>query len=312
MGDITFEDRAAREFAYMTEDEDGARQLVTPMEWEIETARVSLQQKLDRAELNMVRSVIVGTWPDSENVLRTGILKFWEPVRIAAFARSLLAACLPPVDMAGLETIARLTDELECERALRLEYEQRVAVAEESLRRPLCRCGHAVEDHTEDGWCEMAFCSCLVATPVNAPDEACRNVVKQDPFARGGDETPKTDSDTSEHPKAPQRAPEAKSPTFESSGCPTDETTDAIIEWSGDDLPGLFDFIDEAWNNDFGSQWGSHHPPEERVYVTGGWSGNEELMSALKLNEAFAWARTWQSSHAGGRHEFRLPEATEH
>lgn len=41
-------------------------------------------------------------------------------------------------------------------------------------------------------------------------------------------------------------------------------------------------------------------------FVTGGWSGNEAMIGALRQN-FMAWSQLWESSHRGGLHIFRLP-----
>jgi len=42
-------------------------------------------------------------------------------------------------------------------------------------------------------------------------------------------------------------------------------------------------------------------------FATGGWSGNEDVLTALKANAVF-WALCWESSSVGGLHVFRLPD----
>jgi hypothetical protein len=41
---------------------------------------------------------------------------------------------------------------------------------------------------------------------------------------------------------------------------------------------------------------------------TGGWSGNEEIMTALYENRLF-WATCWESSKRGGHYQFTVPES---
>jgi len=56
-----------------------------------------------------------------------------------------------------------------------------------------------------------------------------------------------------------------------------------------------------------------HWPERARLYGswlqlhTGGWSGNEEIVSALKTT--MFWMLCWQKSERGGHYYFRLPVA---
>jgi hypothetical protein len=86
-------------------------------------------------------------------------------------------------------------------------------------------------------------------------------------------------------------------------GYPADETLQRIREWPVTDLRGLFEFVREAWN------WPTQLWTETDAAIiccAGGWSGNEDLIGALKANAA-AWTLTWYQSTRGGRFEFRLP-----
>ena len=92
-------------------------------------------------------------------------------------------------------------------------------------------------------------------------------------------------------------------PTFDSDGYPTDETCVAIESWEPSDPVGLFRFIESAWNGT-----GTVRRDGWNVeLVTGGWSGNEDLVRAFKTNEV-AWSLCWESSHRGGLHRFEIPE----
>lgn len=100
-------------------------------------------------------------------------------------------------------------------------------------------------------------------------------------------------------------------PTFDSDGYPTDETLDAIRQWSPLDIRGLMEFIAEAWR-DFG--FFEKRPPvldeDNGCYwccATGGWSGNESLLGALGEN-VVAYAVSWNLSRRGGYHEFHVPK----
>lgn len=90
---------------------------------------------------------------------------------------------------------------------------------------------------------------------------------------------------------------------------PKEETLQTISSWSLDDPHGWMDFVCEYWwSPDFGF---SKENEEEKQCVrynlsTGGWSGNEELISAMKSHQTF-WMMYWVSSRRGGHHVFRIP-----
>lgn len=107
-----------------------------------------------------------------------------------------------------------------------------------------------------------------------------------------------------------------KEPTFDADGYPTEETLAAIRVWPWQDVNALLDFIAEAWHwPDFVSRELRpeeasivHAEPEDRYLrlATGGWSGNEDLIAALREN-MMARALTWRLTARGGLHiyEFR-------
>lgn len=91
-------------------------------------------------------------------------------------------------------------------------------------------------------------------------------------------------------------------PTFDGNGYPTEETLQAIAQWDGDWRDWLL-FCAKAWHHTgktiFGidSSW---------VFITGGWSGNEEVIAAMRSSAG--WSLTWQSSHRGGKHVFSVSD----
>ncbi len=94
------------------------------------------------------------------------------------------------------------------------------------------------------------------------------------------------------------------SPTFDSDGYPTDETLDAIAKWSFDDAVGWLNFIHSAWSHRFGFL---QCEMNQIVFATGGWSGNESIIEAMRENVVL-WTLLWESSHRGGKYVLRLPE----
>lgn len=109
-----------------------------------------------------------------------------------------------------------------------------------------------------------------------------------------------------------------KTPTFDSDGYPTDATLRVIEKWpitELSDTQGLMDYVRQAWKYpDYFTadkrrtrEW-KGAPLKRRYHVsTGGWSGNESLISALEKNFVF-WMLTWVAHRRGGHYIFELPE----
>jgi hypothetical protein len=100
---------------------------------------------------------------------------------------------------------------------------------------------------------------------------------------------------------------------------PDQEDLDRIESWPYTDLPALMAFVADLWfdygwfrccptkimfdgrledDPDDGHRW---------CCATGGWSGNEEIVSALERNTMF-WALCWAASLRGGYFEFEVRE----
>lgn len=101
---------------------------------------------------------------------------------------------------------------------------------------------------------------------------------------------------------------------------PTDEELEKIKKWDvieGDDgkypkLYALLDFIKGLWEysdrfvllKGHYTQWGKAY---RTLYLsTGGWSGNESIIQALKENFIF-WAMRWKKHQRGGHYWFEIP-----
>lgn len=89
-------------------------------------------------------------------------------------------------------------------------------------------------------------------------------------------------------------------PTFNKLGYPTDETLNVIEFWKFP-FDGLWDFIKEAWNTQYGQIKESKNLLK---FSTGGWSGNEDIIAAMQNNTAF-WSMYWKASVRGGIEIFR-------
>jgi len=90
-------------------------------------------------------------------------------------------------------------------------------------------------------------------------------------------------------------------PTFDEHGYPTENTLALIRKWDFSDYEGLARFVCAAWNSDYGL---FSFMDGKLTLVTGGWSGNEEVLDALNDNQIW-WVSYWQSSTRGGRYEFK-------
>ena len=95
---------------------------------------------------------------------------------------------------------------------------------------------------------------------------------------------------------------------FDEVGYPSDEILAYIAKWEPAiefDFKPLMDLIGRIWAypDCF------YADPYNRTYalLTAGWSGNEDIIQALRNNLLF-WTMCWMSSHRGGKHVFVLPE----
>lgn len=96
-------------------------------------------------------------------------------------------------------------------------------------------------------------------------------------------------------------------------GYPTEAALEIIRLWHWSDPRGWFVFIYDLWHmRSWG--WGEGTQPDERdenewVYLyeisTGGWSGNESLISAMQSNDML-WHTSWVQSRRGGHYIFEI------
>jgi hypothetical protein len=97
----------------------------------------------------------------------------------------------------------------------------------------------------------------------------------------------------------------------DSYGYPTDEELERIGTWADDDPLGWFAFIKVCW---WSAEWGwTEFDGEDdfkrplRVFEisTGGWSGNESIVTAMQ-NHFILWSLTWQNRRRGGHYTFEV------
>lgn len=97
---------------------------------------------------------------------------------------------------------------------------------------------------------------------------------------------------------------------LDSNGYPTEAAERVVKEWPLEDFRGLLTFVRNLWR--YSELWTERttqdvqdKPVTEFLVSTGGWSGNESLIYALKENRMF-WMMCWVQSRRGGHYIFEL------
>lgn len=102
-----------------------------------------------------------------------------------------------------------------------------------------------------------------------------------------------------------------KDELLDDDGYPTESALEIVKLWHWTDKRGWFDFIKSIW---WTPSWGWHEhqkSKDEKVIIhtlelsTGGWSGNESVISAMQDN-TMLWHMTWVQSRRGGHYIFEL------
>jgi len=86
-------------------------------------------------------------------------------------------------------------------------------------------------------------------------------------------------------------------------GYPEEDELEKIAKWPYKDIQGLMEYVHERWEYANCGYWKTG-----RKYYhlsTGGWSGNESIIFALRQNQMF-WALRWVSSTRGGHYTFEI------
>jgi len=83
---------------------------------------------------------------------------------------------------------------------------------------------------------------------------------------------------------------------------PEEYELEKITQWKVTDVASfhlLMGYIETLWH------WESMFKFDNKVYtlITGGWSGNEDIIRAMQENTMF-WLMYWESSKRGGRYTF--------
>ena len=94
---------------------------------------------------------------------------------------------------------------------------------------------------------------------------------------------------------------------FDDDGYPTDEFLNSISGWHWED--GFNDLLAHAMHGHIYPTYRSEEVDEKGNHIwrisTGGWSGNESIINALKDNPMF-WAMCWVQSRRGGHYIFEV------
>ena len=100
--------------------------------------------------------------------------------------------------------------------------------------------------------------------------------------------------------------------TMDKEGYPDTHDLDRIRTWDPKLAHGLADFVRGLWNWQHMAML--HCGPDGKIWVldlrTGGWSGNENIVEAMRANTVF-WAMCWQMSDSGGHHVFEIRKIKE-
>ena len=90
---------------------------------------------------------------------------------------------------------------------------------------------------------------------------------------------------------------------------PDPKTLQLIATWDGEDPRDMLELIDKAWNHVYGEVHIKYTTTGviRMELITGGWSGNEEVLFALHINRLWD-ALYWQKSERGGFHVYEVKE----
>ncbi len=86
---------------------------------------------------------------------------------------------------------------------------------------------------------------------------------------------------------------------------PEDEDLEKLKVWPHDDFDGWMAFAKSIW---WMPDWGWSEEDGTYSISTGGWSGNESILSAMRHNFAL-WGIHWYNHRTGGHYEFKNREA---
>ena len=85
-------------------------------------------------------------------------------------------------------------------------------------------------------------------------------------------------------------------------GYPTEAELERIRTWDvrKEPLEDYLDYVRSCW---WRPGWGWQQTEYSLRLSTGGWSGNESIIDAMRHNSRF-WSLTWETSRRGGHYHF--------
>jgi hypothetical protein len=96
---------------------------------------------------------------------------------------------------------------------------------------------------------------------------------------------------------------------FDKDGYPTEEILEKLTKWEfkcRKDFEDIFALFKDLWVYDAWEEYVNEDGEYTYEISTYGWSGNEEVIAALKSNFIF-WSFCWYSSQRGGHYKFVFP-----
>lgn len=88
---------------------------------------------------------------------------------------------------------------------------------------------------------------------------------------------------------------------------PTEEELDTIKAWKADDLSGMMEYVKSHWkyaDDGYWTETGWGENDIEYQISTAGWSGNEDIIYAMRQNYVW-WSLFWYQSNRGGHYIFK-------
>jgi hypothetical protein len=95
-----------------------------------------------------------------------------------------------------------------------------------------------------------------------------------------------------------------KEPTFDADGYPSDDTIEAIEKWPTEDFVNCLKFAEKAYQKQHYGVWKKQDGWIK--IATGGWSGNESIVYALKTQ--VYWKFLFLAQTSGGAYYIKDPE----